>query len=481
VDERHVQRVGSGEPPETDRLVELPGTTIIPGFIDAHVHLTGTGVRNAWPEASEARSAAELLDVLTKIAADRPKGVLAVHGWDESTWQPTDLPDLAELDKVSAEPLIAVRADGHVSVANTAALKQSRALELPGAETDGAGEPTGLISREANERLLAWFGESLDEDTIESYQLVAASLAASRGITCVHEMATPMARGSRDLEILLRHREQLPVSVIAYPATTDIPFVMDLGLARIGGDLSLDGSLGARTARLSRPYIDDDSQGTLYFEKDFLRGFLSNAHLAGLQVGLHAIGDEAIEQALSCWERVYQELDTRQRRHFRARRHRLEHFEMPGDGQIERAAALGLAISVQPAFDSTWGMPGRLYEQRLGEMRALSMNPFKTLLQRGLVSGAGSDSPVTSLDPMAAIDALERHHDSSQRFTREEAVRLHTLGGAQLAHLEAKKGRLEPGMHADFAAYGDDPMTASDVTALRPVLTVSKGRDVFAS
>ncbi len=180
------------------------------------------------------------------------------------------------------------------------------------------------------------------------------------------------------------------------------------------------------------------------------------------------------------WERVYRALDSRQRRHFRARRHRIEHFELPTPGQIERAAALGLAISVQPAFDAEWGHPGGMYEQRLGERRARGMNPFVTLMARGLEVGAGSDSPITPLDPMHGLWALETHHDPSQRLSREDGVRLYTQGSARLAHLEEKKGQLTPGMQADFAAYETDPMTADDVRDIRPVLTVSRGRDVFA-
>jgi predicted amidohydrolase YtcJ len=294
-------------------------------------------------------------------------------------------------------------------------------------------------------------------------------------------MAIPDLRGMRDVEVLLAQRAQLPVDVVVYVATTDIPLVMDLGLPRIGGDLSLDGSIGARTAHVSEPYVDAEGVGARYLEDEELSEFLHNAHLAGLQVGLHVIGDAAIEQAVSAWERVYRALDSRERRHFRARRHRLEHFEMASEDHVERAASLGLAISVQPAFDALWGHPGRLYEQRLGDKRAAAMNPFRTLLARGVEVGAGSDSPVTPLDAWFGVRAFETHHDPVQRLSRDEAVRTFITGGARLAHLEDKKGMLEPGAQADFAAYEVDPMTAESGQDLRPVLTVSLGREVFAS
>jgi predicted amidohydrolase YtcJ len=261
----------------------------------------------------------------------------------------------------------------------------------------------------------------------------------------------------------------------------EVPRVVDLGLTAIGGDLAADGSVGARTAALSAPYADVEGDGVTYFDDDELAEFFRDGHDAGLQVGMHAIGDRAIEQVLVAWERVYRSLDSRERRHFRARRHRIEHVEMASAPQVERAAVLGLAASVQPAFDAAWGFPGQMYETALGRERASAMNPFRTLLERGLVVGAGSDAPVTALDPWSAVAAMESHHDPSQRLSRVEAIRVHTAGSARLAHQEEKKGVLEPGFHADFAAYDDDPFEVLEVTGLRPILTVSLGREVSAS
>ena len=479
VDERHVQRVGAGEPPEADRTVELPGTTIVPGFIDSHVHLTGTGIHAGGPDLKHLRSAGDLIEALARYAGS-VEGAALAHGFDETQWSDPALPTLDDLDRASSRPLVAVRTDGHVSLANSAALSQSGVLGQGGVERDEGGGATGVVRREANTALQRWFHDTLPDHHIQQFQLQAAALAASRGVTCVHEMAVPDSRGPRDFEVLMDHREHLPVDVIPYVASTDIPFVMDFGLHRIGGDLSLDGSIGARTALLFEPYVDSRESGARYIPEDDLVEFFHNAHLAGLQVAVHAIGDGAIEEALRAWERVYGALDSRGRRHFRARRHRVEHFEMPGPDQVERAAMLGLAISVQPAFDAEWGHTGAMYERRLGEERARAMNPFRTLLARGMAVGAGSDSPVTPLDPMVGIASLERHHHPAERLSRDEAMRLFTYGSALVANVEEKKGRLEPGMQADFAAYDDDPFAAEDIDGLRPVLTVSLGREVFA-
>ena len=480
VDGRHVERVGAGEPPEAERVVELPGTTIIPGFIDSHVHLTGTGVHHQAPELGRARSAEELLDAVRRVLSSR-NGAVLVHGYDESKWERREPPELAELDALSGRPLAIVRVDGHLTLANTRALEDSGVLETDGVERDVDGRPTGRVTREANAKLRMWFEQHLADRDVEQLQLAAASLAVAHGVTCVHEMSMPAERGMRDLQILLGHRSRLPVDVVTYVGTTDIAQVMDLGLHRIGGDLPVDGSIGARTAWVGQPFADGAGTGAGYFEGDALARFFHDGYLAGFQVGVHAIGDAAIEQVVRTWERVYRSLDSRGRRHFRARRHRIEHFEMPDADLIERAASLGLAISVQPSFDAEWGHPGGLYEQGLGWERAAAMNPFRSLLQRGLEVGAGSDSPITTIDPMVGIVAFESHHDEGQRLSREEAVRTHTIGSARLAHLEEKKGSLAPGMHADFAAYETDPLTAESLEGVRPVLTVSLGRDVYAS
>ncbi len=479
VDERHVERLGAGEPPPADRTVDLPGTTIFPGFVDAHVHLSGTGTILAGLDLSGARSREDLLARAREHAASASGPVIG-QGFDETRWPDAELPTRAELDPISSQSLLIIRADGYVSVANSPTLRSANLEGLNGVERDDAGEPTGRLRGEANARAQLWYFQSLPDRVIQEAQLRAAALAASRGVTCVHEMAIPDKRGRRDAEVLLGHADDLPVDLVTYVADRDMPWVVgDLGQQRIGGDLFLDGSIGARTAALSEPYADAAERGPLAYEDDELAEFLHNAHLAGLQTGLHVIGDSAIEQSLRVWERVYGSLDTRERRHFRARRHRLEHFEMASESQIERAGALGLAISVQPAFDALWGHPGGMYELRLGEERATRMNPFRTLVTRGLEVGAGSDTPVTPLDPMLAVWALQNHHDPAQRMSREEALRLCTVGAARLAHLE-KKGRLEPGAASDFAAFEADPLEVEDLRDLRPVLTVSRGREVYA-
>lgn len=475
VDERHVQRVGAGEPPEAELTVELPGTTIVPGFIDSHVHLTATGRSIGHEAVREARSKDEVLRLVEERASG-DRSLVHLEGFDESAWERPDVPAGEELDARSPTvPVVLVRADRHLSVVSPSVLDAVDLAGAEGVETDDDGRPTGRLTKEANHRVLLWAESSYDRGRVEGYQLQAAALAASRGVTAVHEMSMDEA----DLKVLVGHRERLPVDVSPILASTSLPESIERGFAAIGGDLPVDGSIGARTAALAHPYEDGTDEGRLFYPDDTLAEFFHAGHNAGLQVGVHAIGDRAIEQVLATWERVYLALDSRERRHFRARRHRIEHFVLPSPDQVERAAMLGLAVSVQPSFDQLWGQGGGMYEERLGPARAMAAHPIRTMLDRGIEVGVGSDSPITPLDPMLAIAALEEHHEPTQRLTRLEALKLHRVGSARLGHQEAKKGALEPGRHADFAAYDDDPLELESVRDLRPVLTVSLGREVF--
>src|SRR4051812_36039753 len=121
VDERHVERVGVGDPPDADRVVELPGTTIMPGFVDAHVHLTGTGIHESGPAIDAVGSAAGLLEILRSTAAEQERPLL-LHGFDETTWEDPRLPAIDELNAVSQRPVVVVRTDGHISLANRPAI-----------------------------------------------------------------------------------------------------------------------------------------------------------------------------------------------------------------------------------------------------------------------------------------------------------------------------------------------------------------------
>ena len=295
----------------------------------------------------------------------------------------------------------------------------------------------------------------------------------------------PHGAGMRDLQVFLRPpRAAARWTPCPIVATMDLPLVDRSRVRRRwAGTSRSTAPIGARTAALTAPYDDGAGDGTLYYEDDELAEFFHAGHAAGLQVGVHAIGDRAIEQVLRDLGAGLQ--DARLARAAPLPRPpppRSSTSRWPSPAHVERAAMLGLAVSVQPTFDALWGQPDGLYEQASAPSARLTMNPFRTMLERGVEVGVGSDSPVTPLDPLLTVAALEHHHDPSQRLAGFEAIRLHTIGSARLAHQEEKKGTLGPGMHADFVAFDGDPFeAAASWRSCGPVLTVSLGREVFAA
>lgn len=471
-----ISAIGTGEAPSADEIVDLPGATILPGFIDAHVHLAGTGMSAGTPALRSARSARELMDAAASLAAAGSRTTMA-HGWDESRWPDPALPSLTELGSVSDRPMVLVRIDGHMSLANLAAISASRAESADGVDRDAEGRPTGVVRGAANRALQRWVHAALDEAHVRELHRRGAAIAASVGVTTVHEMSMISERGLMDVQVLMSLSEELPIRAVPYVATTDLGIVRDLGLPRIGGDLPFDGSIGARTAWVSGGYLDAPGPASGSVSDDDLFSFFRDGNAAGLQVGVHAIGDAAIDAVVATWERVAADLTPEGLTALIGRRHRIEHVEMPSADLIRRMARLGLACSVQPSFDAQWGGPDGMYARALGAESAAGMNPFRSMLEAGLEVGFGSDSPITALDPLAGVVAAQLHTDPSQRLSRSVSMGLSTGGSARLAHLEGVTGALSPGLEADLVAYDGDPYV-HDLKGLRPILVLSRGRVV---
>jgi predicted amidohydrolase YtcJ len=446
-----------------DRVVDLGDATLLPGFVDAHVHLSATGLALHGADLHGAAHPAELLERV-RAAADRlPDGPIWGDGWDETRFGRAALPSPAELAAAAGgRPVYLARVDGHQGLATLDLLGAAQALEAPGCARDAAGAPTGVVIDEANHRARRHALAALPDATLVAAQDAALALAARRGVASVHEMAGPDIGGRRDFELLLDRVERLPVEVVGYWGDADLDYVAERKLAQVGGDLFLDGSLGSHTAALSAPYEDQpDTRGVLYHDDAELTELYVRATLAGIQVGVHAIGDAAIGQALRCARRAVRTVGPTA---FTACRHRIEHVELLGSDGADRLAELGLAASVQPAFDAAWGGPDGMYARRLGPRRAKSMNPFADLWRRGVPTGGSSDSAVTPLDPWHGVAAAVHHHRASQRLGPAVAVEVFSLGGRVLARQERACGRVEVGQRADLTAFPGDVLAADPLT-----------------
>jgi predicted amidohydrolase YtcJ len=458
-----------------DRVVDLGDATLMPGFVDAHVHLSATGLTGHGADLRQARSVAELLERIRAAAArDDTEGLLWGDGWDETRFERPELPSAAELaEAAGGRPVYLSRVDGHQGLATLDVLGDSGALTATGCDRDAAGDPTGVTRGDANHLARRFALDSLPAATLKAAQDSALCEAARRGVACVHEMGGPDIAGRRDFELLLDRVEALPIEVIGYWGDLDLEYVEDRKLAQVGGDLFLDGSLGSHTAALSTPYEDrPDTSGVLYHDDQELTELYVRASQAGVQVGVHAIGDLAIGQALRCARRAMKAVGPTA---FRSCRHRIEHVELLG---ADRMATLGLAASVQPAFDAAWGGPSGMYARRLGPRRAKSMNPFADLWRRGVPTGGSSDANVTPLDPWHGVAAAVHHHRPSQRLGLPVALEVFTLGGRVLARQERISGTIEPGQRADLTAFGGDVLAAdpADLEGTEAIFTMVAGR-----
>jgi predicted amidohydrolase YtcJ len=460
-----------------DRVVDLGDATLMPGFVDAHVHLSATGLADHGADLRSARSVAELLDQVRAAAATAAEGLLWGDGYDETRFDAPELPSPAQLaEAAGGRPVYLSRVDGHQGLATLDVLGDSGALEAAGCDRDQAGAPTGVTRGEANHLARRHALASMPAATLLAAQDAALAQAARRGVACVHEMGGPDIAGKRDFELLLDRVEALPIEVVGYWGDLDLEYATDRKLAQIGGDLFLDGSLGSHTAALSTPYDDrPDTCGVLYHDDAELTELYVRASQEGIQVGVHAIGDVAIGQALRCARRAVRAVGPTA---FRGCRHRIEHVELLGADGADRMAELGLAASVQPAFDAAWGGPDGMYARRLGPRRAKSMNPFADLWRRGVPTGGSSDAHVTPLNPWHGVAAAVHHHRPSQRLGLPVALEVFTLGGRILARQERVSGTIEPGQRADLTAFGGDVLAAdpADLEGGEAIFTMVAGR-----
>ena len=442
------------------RVVDLSGALVAPGFVDSHVHLTETGLAASSLDLSGVRSLADLLDAVA-AAARETGGLVIGHGWDESGWPEGRVPTAAELDAASGHRRVYLaRADVHCAV-----VSGTLAAELRLAERDGWDN--GFVIRDAHNAARS-ASRSLNLAERARYQRAALDLAASRGIVAVAEMAAPHIVPPEDLRQLLG----LEGSLGDAPAPQVLPYWGQLLgseaeldelketfgglLLGLGGDLNIDGSIGARTAALRSPYTDAlDSSGSLFISAEQAGRHLELATRAGLPAGFHVIGDAGLDAAIGALRSASVALGEPA---VRALHHRLEHVELTDDAAIADLVRYGVTASMQPVFDAVWGGDDGMYSQRLGA-RSGGMNRFASLLSAGVPVVFGSDAPVTSLDPWRAVQAAVMHSNPNERVSARAAFIAHTRAGWRAAGTgNPMLGQLAPGTPASFAVWEADEL-----------------------
>jgi len=493
--------------PETT-LVDLEGRFATPGLNDDHLHLIMLGLTMDWVDASPeaAPTLAALQNALRKRAEDTPKGEwVMARGYDQVKLDIGRHPDRSELDAaVTDHPVLLVRACGHVAIANSMALDQAGVDANTPVPSGGViekvnGRLTGLVAETAQDMMRS----QLPDPTVE--QQVAAIERAGRhllslGITSCMDAAVGMVAGMSEIRAyhLAKRDGRLPVRVwqvlLGDPGRSIVDECHDLGLVSGVGDdwlrvgavkIFLDGSAGGRTAWMSAPYLPgpdqrNDETGVQILPDEQLEALVQDYHGKGYQLACHAIGDAAIGQLITAYEKTLEAMPDPDRRH------RIEHCGFSTDEQHRRMKAAGIYPVPQQAFVHDFGDS---YITVLGEERALPCYPMRTWLDMGFRPATGSDSPVCKPLPWPNLHNMITREtwkgtvmDARQRLTPEEALQAYTEHGAFSQKAEEVKGRLVPGQLADIAVFSRNLLTADPEDILNDThctMTIVDGRIVY--
>ena len=448
---------------EKTRVLDLKGKTVVPGFTDCHVHMTGFGQFLQTLDLRNVKSIKEMQEKIREYAERNPEKTWILGGrWDHEKFVEKRYPTRWDLDvAVADKPVFLIRVCGHLGVANTKALELAgitRETKVEGGRIDideVKGEPNGIVRENALN--LVW--EAVPKPTLKELEeacVQACENAVKTGITCVHWIVN----SANEIRIVqkLYSEGKLPLRVYLGVPLDLLDETIKLGLSTgFGNDkvkigfikVFSDGSLGARTAALTEPYSDKpETKGMLIYTQKELNEIVLKAHKAGLQLGIHAIGDRAISMVINAYENALKKAPRKNHRH------RIEHCSVLNPELIKKMKRLGLIASIQPHFVNSdfW------VKERVGGKRVRWVYPFKTLIQEGLKVVSGSDCPVEPIDPLLGIwAAVTRKTSPEENLTVEEALKTYTVNAAYASFDETKRGTIEAGKLADLTILSDDP------------------------
>lgn len=512
---------------DSTSVVDLHGAFAMPGFNDAHTHIAGAGQQHLTVDLIGSASLAEMQSRIRTYIADptvsaNPSSWIKGGGWDHTLWAGKKLPSKADLDTVTgSHPAVFERVDGHILIANSAALAAAgitAATPSPAGgqiDHDAAGEPTGILREDAAMAMVNRKIPPPSNDLRRRALEFSIGDALAHGVTSIQDFSDwddflVLEEMEHTHMLHLRVSEWLafatPLEVLkqrraSHPA--DDP-LLHIGFLKA----FMDGSLGSRTAALEAPYADDPKNSGLlrYADQNKLNAMSAERAAAGFQLGFHAIGDRANEAALDAFAAAEQvarlpghasapkDPDTTIVSQVEAAaapaqfRFRVEHAQVVEAADFDRFAKLGVIASMQPSHlltDMNWAAA------RLGPDRAPLSYTWKSFLDHGVTLAFGTDYPVESIDPFRGLySAVTRQNEAGtqtyqpqERISIYEAIYAYTQASAFAEFREHEKGRLEPGFLADMIVLDRDPTKATprELLHIRVLRTVVGGETVFAA
>lgn len=491
--------------------IDLGGRLVLPGFCDAHIHLSHYALGLREVRLADVRLRREMLERIREAATCTPPGRWIVgRGWNESWWGETDFPTAAEIDAATGpeKPAIFYRSDMHGAVVNSAALRLANITaatpDPPGGviDRDAQGEPTGflrelaidLVSRHLPPPTPAEQDAALREGIGVLHRL---------GITAVHAQRVKDGDdGPREWASLLRLREAgaLQLRVACNVAAHEMVHLAGLGLRSGFGDDYLrlghvkvfaDGSLGSRTAWLLEPFIklspdEPDNTGVCVTPPEQMAAEFRQAAALGFPISVHAIGDRANRVVLDIFEEMAGSAPTPRIPH------RIEHVQIIDPTDLPRLAKLGITASVQPIH----ALDDMDAADRFLGARSAHMYNFRSLFESDALVAFGSDAPVADPNPFLGLHAalvrqrVERLQSPpwhpNERIALEQAIFAYTLGAAQAAGWQDVIGSITPGKRADLMvvdrnlfAFSAEEISAGAIAAAKAAMTIFDGQVVY--
>ncbi|MDN4523001.1 amidohydrolase [Fictibacillus fluitans] len=507
VKENFIAAVGSNDDiksyiGEKTEVIDLQGKSLVPGFIDSHVHLTiyGTNLLGVSCIESHIDSLEDIFYDLRMKVKETPKGKwVRAWGFDQHEIDEKRFPTREELDEISREhPILVIRTCNHMCVANSKALEladiNNHTPDPEGGiiERDADGQLTGKLIENAHMQMFKVAGYSSEE--LSKSMKLASDAFIKEGITSIHD-AGAYGKGSETLRIMQQAVGNKDIRVRVYAImgslTNSHDFVQQMvqegKVTGLGNDnfklgpvkLFTDGSSTGPTIATREPYTSDaNNSGIIYYSQEDLDHYLGNAHKEGFQITAHAQGDRAIEMLLDCIEKAVKE-------HPRSNhRHRIEHAGIASPDLQQRMKELEIIPIPNPVFIY---VNGDVYKQYYGD-RVNVMYPARDYQELGIVAAFGSDAPVTFVNPLLGIHAAVNRKSKSgqnvgeqQRVDVLEALRCYTVNGAFASFDEKRKGSIEAGKLADLVVLSDSLLTIdpAKIKDLGVEMTMIDGKVLF--